>query len=303
MSPETRYAKTPDGVYIAYQTVGEGPIDIVWQFEWIGNVDTIWQYPGYAEWLRSLASFSRVILHDRRGTGASSRNVDLPNLETRVADMKCVLDAVGSERPVLSGALEGGAPNVLFAATSPERVQSLFWWYPAPRTSASPDYPFGASPALLERGTQDIVDNWGTDSYLAVEITPFAELGTGPVPWGWLTRQTATPDVAVEMDRIYNETDVRGAMPSIAAPVLLLARDRDRDALTYLASLLRQPQVRLFPGEDSIKAHELPAILEAIRGFIGVEPAAPELDTILSTVLFTDVVGSTQDHRDGRPPR
>jgi class 3 adenylate cyclase/pimeloyl-ACP methyl ester carboxylesterase len=303
VTPETHYVKAPDGAYIAYQTVGEGPIDIAWQFEWIGNVDTIWEYPGYAEWLRSLASFSRLILHDRRGTGASSRNVDPPNLETRVADLKCVLDAVGSERPVLGGAYEGGAPNVLFAATSPERVHSLFWWYPAPRTVAAPDYPFGASPELLEESLQDTTDSWGTDSYLSVSLTAFAALGTGPVPWGWLTRQTATPDVAVEMDRMYNETDVRGAMPSIAAPVLLLARDQDRDALTYLASLLRHPQVRLFPGEDSIKRHELPAILNAIRESVGIEPAPPELDTILSTVLFTDVVGSTQkqaamgDHR------
>jgi class 3 adenylate cyclase/pimeloyl-ACP methyl ester carboxylesterase len=292
--PETHYVKTPDGVYIAYQTLGEGPIDIVWQFEWVGNVDTIWEYTGYAEWLRGLASFSRLILHDRRGTGASSRNVDLPTLETRVADMETVLNAVDSERPVLGGALEGGAPNVLFAATMPERVHSLFWWYPAPRTIVAPDYPFGASPELIERGTQDTTDNWGTDSYLAVELTTFTALGTGLVPWGWLTRQTATPDVAVEMDRIYNETDVRGAMPSISAPTLLLARDQDRDALTYLASLLRHPQVRLFPGEDSIKPGELSGILDAIREFVGIEPSTPEVDTVLSTVLFTDVVGSTE---------
>jgi len=122
--PDTRYAKTTDGVYIAYQTVGDGPIDLVWQFDWLGNVDTIWGYRPSAEWFRGLASFSRLILHDRRGTGASSRNVDPPNLETRVADLTVVLDAVGSERPVLGGALEGGAPNILFAATFPERVET-----------------------------------------------------------------------------------------------------------------------------------------------------------------------------------
>ena len=156
--PETRYVKTPDGAFVAYQTFGDGPIDISWQFEWLGNVDTIWEYSGYAEWLRSLASFSRLILHDRRGTGASSRNVGLPNLETRVADLRLVLDAAGSERPVLGGVMEGGAPNVLFAATSPERVHSLFWWYPAPRTTEAPDYPFGASPELIERGTADTAE-------------------------------------------------------------------------------------------------------------------------------------------------
>jgi pimeloyl-ACP methyl ester carboxylesterase len=109
--PETHYVKAADGAYIAYQVMGEGPVDIVWQFEWIGNVDTIWEHRPSAEWFRGLASFSRLILHDRRGTGASSRNVDPPNLETRVADLSSVLDAVGSERPVLGGSLEGGAPN------------------------------------------------------------------------------------------------------------------------------------------------------------------------------------------------
>jgi class 3 adenylate cyclase/pimeloyl-ACP methyl ester carboxylesterase len=292
-SAQTKYARTPDGAYIAYQTVGDGPTDIVWQFDWLGNVDTIWEYRPSAEWFHGLASFSRLILHDRRGTGASSRNVDPPNLETRVADLTVVLDAVGSERPVLGGALEGGAPNILFAATFPERVHSLFWWYPAPRTTLAPDYPFGASEDLIARSTSATMDLWGTDAYGYSVWT-----GTQPeaehVPWGWFSRQTATPDVAVEMDRIYNETDVRGAMPSIAAPVLLLARENDREALEYLATLLRQPRIQLFPGADELKVDEQPAVLDAIREFVGIPPAAPELDTILSTVLFTDVVGSTQ---------
>jgi class 3 adenylate cyclase len=290
---ETRYTKTRDGVYIGYQTVGDGPIDIVWQFDWLGNVDTIWEYPPYAAWFDGLASFSRLILHDRRGTGASSRNVAPPNLETRVADLSAVLGAVGSERPVLGGQFEGGAPNVLFAATFPERVHSLFWWYPAPRTTVAPDYPFGASEDVVARSTQATTEHWGTDAYGYAGYT-VTELGTRSFPWGWLSRQTATPDVAVEMDRIYNETDVRGAMPSISAPVLLLARENDLGALDYLATLLRQPRIRLFPGADELKVDEQPAVLDAIREFVGVSPAPPELDTFLSTVLFTDVVGSTQ---------
>ena len=118
------------------------------------------------------------------------------------------------------------------------------------------------------------------------------------------SRQTGTPDVAVEMDRIYNETDVRGAMPSIAAPVLLLARENDREALEYLATLVRQPQIRLFPGADELKVDEQPAVLDAIREFVGISPAAPELDTVLSTVLFTDVVGlDAAASRARRPTR
>jgi pimeloyl-ACP methyl ester carboxylesterase len=301
--PETHYLKTHDGVYVAYQTLGDGPIDIAWQFEWLGNVDTIWEYRPFAEWFLGLASFSRLILHDRRGTGASSRNVDPPNLETRVDDLRAVLDAVGSERPVLAGALEGGAPNVLFAASAPERVHSLFWWYPKPRTTATTDYPFGSKSEILERFLEAAVERWGTDAYEFGDIQASGSRSEY-VPWGRLTRQTATPDVAAEMVRIIiAETDVRGAMSSIAAPVLLLARERDREVLEYLASLLRQPRIRLFPGEDTLKIHEQPAVLDAIREFVGVEPPAPELDTILSTVLFTDVVGSTRkqatmgDHR------
>jgi class 3 adenylate cyclase len=259
----------------------------------LGNVDTIWEYRPYAEWFHGLASFSRLILHDRRGTGASSRNVDPPNLETRVGDLTVVLDAVGSERPVLGGQFEGGAPNVLFAATFPERVHSLFWWYPAPRTTLAPDYPFGASADVVARSTQATTEDWGTDAYGYSGYT-VTEPESESIPWGWLSRQTGTPDVAVEMDRIYNETDVRGAMPSIAAPVLLMARDNDREALEYLATLLRQPQIRLFPGADELKVDEQPAVLDALREFVGISPAPPELDTILSTVLFTDVVGSTQ---------
>ena len=192
-------------------------------------------------------------------------------------------------------------PNVLFAATFPERVHSLFWWYPAPRTTLAPDYPFGASEDLIARSTSATRDLWGTDAYgysVWVGTPPEAE----QVPWGWLSRQTATPDVAVEMDRIYNETDVRGAMPAVAAPVLLLAREHDREALAYLVTLLRQPRIHLFPGADELKVHEQPAVLDAIREFVGIPPAAPELDTVLSTVLFTDVVEPPSEaSRAGRP--
>lgn len=301
MRPQTHYLKTQDGVYIAYQTVGDGPVDLVWQWEWLGNVDTIWEYRTLAEWFKGLASFSRLILHDRRGTGVSSRNVPPPDLETRVSDLRAVLDEVGAGRPVLGGTMEGGCPNVLFAASDPERVRALVWWYPAPRTSQAPDYPFGAGPEVLERFVRS-VERWGTDDYEFGD-TQSSGKGSEHVPWGWLSRQTATPDVATEIVRIIIETDVRGAMPSIAAPVLLMAREQDREALDYCASLLREPQIRLFPGEDTLKIHEQPAVLEAIQEFIGLDLVRPELDTILATVLFTDVVGSTEkqaamgDHR------
>jgi pimeloyl-ACP methyl ester carboxylesterase len=146
---DTGYAKTPDETYIAYQTIGDGPIDLVYQFDWFGNVDAIWEDPDLGNIFRGLASFSRLILHDRRGTGLSSRNVPAPNLETRIEDLCVVLDRIGAERPVLGGEREGGAPNLLLAATDPQRVRSLFWYSPSARSTRAPDYPWGAPPEYV----------------------------------------------------------------------------------------------------------------------------------------------------------
>jgi class 3 adenylate cyclase/pimeloyl-ACP methyl ester carboxylesterase len=288
---ETNYARAADGAYIAYQTVGDGPIDIAWQFDWLGNVDAIWDARPYAEWFRGLASFARLILHDRRGTGASSRSVGPPNLETRVADFVAVLDAVGSERPVLGAALEGGAPNVLVAATMPDRVHSLFWWYPAPRSEVAPDYPWGVGSEELERNMREIAEGWGTAAY-----DEPGSPGIDAIPWSLSSRQTSTPDAAVEMELIWRQTDVRRTLPAVTAPTLLLARDRDREALDHLESLMPNAHVKLFPGSSRLLPLivEQPMVLRAIKEFIGVEAPAPELDTVLSTVLFTDIVGSTE---------
>ena len=147
---DTHYAITPDGVYIAYQVFGDGPIDVVWQSDWPGNIDIESEDPLGALWIREVASFARVIMHDRRGIGLSSRNVALPNLETRVSDLLTVMDAVGSERPILTGVFESGAPNALLAATKPDRVHSMVWMEPNPRFAAAPDYPWGRTPSELE---------------------------------------------------------------------------------------------------------------------------------------------------------
>ncbi len=287
-APEARYVRVSDGTYIAYATLGDGPIDIAWQPDIYSNIDAIWHVPKMAAWFRGLAAFSRLILHDRRSTGASSRNVAPPNLETRVADCLAVLDAIGSEHPILGGQLEGGAANVLFAATFPERVRSLFWWYPAPRSSQAPDYPWGASPEDLDLRLREKVDHWGTREFDDPDDPSF--------PWAMFSRQSASPDVAIELELIWRQTDVRGTLPAVTAPVLLLAREQDREALEYLAGLMPNATVSLFPGTgDMVPAiDEQPTILRAIKAFIGVETPAPELETVLSTVLFTDIVGSTE---------
>jgi class 3 adenylate cyclase len=285
-SHDVRYVQMPDGAYIAYMTTGDGPIDIVWQPEIYSNVDVIWEMPKWAAWFRGLMGFSRLILHDRRSTGASSRNVAPPNLETRMADCLAVLDAVGSQRPVLGGELEGGAVNVLLAATRPERVHSLFWWYPAPRSTQAPDYPWGGTDEDLDRRMRERAA-WGTGEF---------DEPDDPTPWGLFSRQSASPDVAVALELIWRQTDVRGTLPVVTSPTLLMAREQDRGALEYLAELIPNASVRLFKGTgDSLPSiDEQPAVLRAIREFIGVEAPEPELDTVLATILFTDIVGSTE---------
>jgi class 3 adenylate cyclase len=295
---DTRYAKTPDGVYIAYQTAGEGPIDLVWQFDAVGDVDLIWEEPVLGPWLRDFAAFCRVILHDRRATGLSSRNVPPPNLETRVSDLRLVLDTVGSNRPVLAGSAEGGAPNVLFAATHPERVHSIVWFNPLPRSVWAPDFPWGVKPEYVEYETRAL-DLWGTNDFgpawaKAEETEGETMAPEGVRARGMMTRHTATPDVARELERIWYETDVREVLPSVQTPTLLICFDRPVDVATaeYVASLMPDAVVERAPDLHDPDGHA--PTLDVIRRFLGVERPAPELDTILSTILFTDIVGSTK---------
>ena len=292
---EFGYARATDGAYIAYRTMGEGPIDLVWQFDWLNNVDTIPESDVFGTLFSSLASFSRVIMHDRRATGLSSRNVPVPNLETRVSDLVAVLDAVDAPRPVLAGEREGGAPNALLAATDPERIRSLIWYEPSLRSTWTPDYPWGARPEYVERESADI-EHWGTARYGATFIETEAVGGHDIDPRdveqiARLSRHTATPDVARELTRVWYETDVRAVLPSIQVPSLLLAFEGNEDELAYAAALLPDVRTRILAGAESDK--DFGGFMEAIRGFLGVD-ITPSLDTVLTTVMFTDIVDSTR---------
>lgn len=292
--PETWYARTPDGVYLAYQTVGEGPIDLVWQFDLIfGTVEDMWDTVA-GDMLRGLASFSRLILHDRRGTGLSSRNVPPPNVETRVADLDVVLDAVGSQRAVLGGHGEAAASNVMFAGSKPERVHSIVWTDPAPRSTWAPDFPWGSDPEYVERTAKVTAESWGSETYGASFAEVEALIGNEIPPelasmMGRLSRHIATPDVAITLDRIWNETDVRPILSSVRAPALLLSSEKE--LADYVASLMPNAEVRVFPA--SWAEHQA-ATIGHVREWLGVAPPPPDLDRVLAAVLFTDVVGSTE---------
>ena len=303
---DTRYARTSDGAYIAYQTIGTGPIDLVYQFDWFGNVDAIWEDPDLRVIFEGLASFSRLILHDRRATGLSSRGVPVPDLETRIGDLRAALDMIGAERPVLGGEREGGAPNVLFAATHPHRVRSLFWYSPSARSTWAPDYPWGA-PADYVELDQRALELWGTYEYGRALIDTEGTFGHDirddeAHTFAKLSRATATPDVARELARVWYETDVRDVLPSVRVPTLLLAYEGNAMEVAeaeYVASLIPDANLVIRPGTRDA---DLAGFSDTVRDFLGVD-REPGIETILSTVLFTDIVGSTAkqaelgDHR------
>jgi class 3 adenylate cyclase len=259
-----------------------------------GTVDDMWETVN-GDWLREVSSFTRLILHDRRGTGLSSRNVPPPNLETRVADLNVILDDVGSRRPVLGGFGDGGAANVLFAASQPERVHSLLWEDPQPRTMWAPDFPWGVDRDYVARYAKVTAELWGSEEYGAAVAAIEGERGNDMPPelvsmMGRLARHTATPDVAVVVEEIWNETDVRAILPSVSAPTLLLAYEKE--SADYVASLMPNAEVRLLSAPWSVEVDI--ELLRHIREWLGVVPPTADLERVLATVLFTDIVGSTE---------
>jgi len=300
-TPRTRYAKTDDGVYIAYQVVGDGPVDLVWQFDYYGNVDAVWEHPLWATYLGGFAEYSRLILLDRRGTGQSSRSVPPSDMETRVSDLRAVLDGVGVDMVVAGGHRQGGAASALFAATDPDRVRALVWEWPDARSLWAPDYPWGARPEDVGRTHQVTEKYWGTDALFPMlwalddEVVP-SEITLG---MGKMSRYTCTPDVALEMDRIWNETDVRGVLPAVRVPALLMDHDvGDRSQIDYVASLMPNAKVVRIRGQDEFQPEYHQRVHEAIRTFLGLAVPAPKSGRVLSAVLFTDIVDSTKRAAD-----
>ncbi len=297
---DTHYAVTPDDVYIAYQVIGDGPIDVVWQSDWPGNIDMESEDPLSALWIREVASFARLILHDRRGIGLSSRNVALPNLETRVSDLLTVMDDVGSERPILTGVFESGAPNVLLAASKPERVHSIVWMEPTPRYAWAHDYPSGRTPADMEAEQHDI-ELWGTLAYARAFLQDEASHGNRiPVSYAAFiakaSRNACTPDVARAFAKIWYESDVRALLPAVKVPTTILtmgATESDSDRARDVASMILGAELRDMAGK-SWSPETILSWTEEIRRIAGVAPQAADLDRVLAAVLFTDIVGSTE---------
>jgi class 3 adenylate cyclase/pimeloyl-ACP methyl ester carboxylesterase len=291
------YARPENDVYIGYRVDGNGPIDTVFQPEWPGNIDMVWQHPMFRGFLRTLSSFSRVILHDHRGVGLSSREVGLPNVETRVSDLLAVLRASATRRPVLIGVLSSGGVHALLAAMHPRIPRALVWLEPMARYSWAPDYPWGVTEEERELG-RGYLDLWGTDDYAKAfhedEAASGNVLPPEEMPFiAMHTRNACTPNVAAQLDEIWSQTDVRRVLGAVNVPTLLLVHeDQNNDEVEYVASQMPAAEIRRMPGA-AWDVEDLPAWALEIREFVGAAPSV-ETDTILATVLFTDIVGSTE---------
>ena len=307
MIPETRYAKTLDGTHIAYQVLGQGPIDMVFVMGWTSNVEALWEDRLLAKFLARLASFSRLIIFDKRGVGLSDRvpESDLPTLETRMDDVGAVMKATGSDRAVVFGVSEGGPLSSLFAATYPERTIALILFGTMARFAWAPDFPWGVTEAKLHDVVAGIDSSWGTEEYAASALRSWAAPGSADDPElvSWLasyTRRAASPGAAIALERMNYDMDVRHALAAIHVPTLVLARTGDMDfpveATREMAGRIHGAKLVEFPGNDHFFwVGDQDALLGEIEGFLAdVSDEEAELDRVLATVMFTDIVGSTE---------
>jgi pimeloyl-ACP methyl ester carboxylesterase len=303
MAPETRYARSGD-LNIAYQVVGDGPRDLVYVPGWVSNIELMWEEPAMAHFLERLASFSRLILFDKRGTGLSDRvsNDELPTLEERMDDVRAVLEAVGSEHAALFGHSEGGNMCVLFAATYPERTTALIALGSfAKRREPDDDYPWAPTADDREETVADVERNWGHFRTQDVEYYAPSRLGDEQFVRNLeqYFRRAASPGAAAALLRMNSYIDVRDVLPTIQAPTLVLHRTGDHDVDVaegrYLASRIPKAKFVELAGDDHwIAAGNVDEIADEIEEFLTGTRPVPEPDRVLATVLFTDIVGSTE---------
>ncbi|HYZ12769.1 MAG TPA: adenylate/guanylate cyclase domain-containing protein [Actinomycetota bacterium] len=297
--PATRYARSGE-LNIAYQVVGDGPFDLVYVPGWVSNLDLMWEEPSYAGLLERFASFSRLILFDKRGTGLSDPVPfdQLPTLEQRMDDVRAVMDAAGSERAALLGHSEGGNMCILFAATYPDRASALVLVGCYAKRIRSDDYPWAPAWDERIREIEDTERSWA-DPDVVRTLAPSRADDARFV--AWLTRYlraSASPKAGAGLLRMNSMIDVRDVLPAIRVPTLLVYRSHDLDVNVeegrYIASRIRGARLVELPGRDHLMwTGNADAIADEVEGFLTGTRRGPEPDRVLTTVLFTDIAGST----------
>lgn len=298
MEAATRYADS-DGVSIAYQVHGEGPLDLVYVQGFVSHVELLWDEPAEARFLRRLASFSRLIVFDKRGQGLSDRPADPPTLEDSMGDLRAVMEAAGCDRPAIFGISEGGPMSILFAATYPDQISSLVLYGTHARMMQAPDFPWGIPEDALDRWGEMIRREWGNPIGVrhwapSVEGDPEFERW-----WARLLRQGTSPAGAIALVDLYREIDVRAILPTIQVPTLILHRVDDKIVPVrqgqYLAERIPDARYVELRGDDHLPTvGDQDALLDEVEEFLVGSRRAHEPERALTTVLFTDIVGSTE---------
>ena len=294
--PKTRYAKS-GSVHVAHQVVGDGPVDLIVIPSFISHVESIWEEPSWARFYRRLASFSRLIVFDKRGTGMSDRVEGVPTLDERIDDVRAVMEAVGSERAALFGMSEGGSTAALFAATYPASVSALVilgsgavGWIDA---------------AQVESAVEDMESSWGSGARLAQGAPSVADNERIREWGGTFERRAASPGTMAALLRMNAAFDIRSALPSISTPTLVLHRTGDLvydvEHGRYLGEHIPGARFVELPGTDHHPFWEEPdRILDLVEEFVtGTKTVdVDRFDRVLATVLFTDIVNSTAHASD-----
>jgi pimeloyl-ACP methyl ester carboxylesterase len=300
MVPETKYAKSGD-LHIAYQAVGKGPLDLVFVHGWISHIEHLWEEPGVANFLNRLASFSRLILLDKRGTGLSDPvPLDkLPTLEERIDDVRVVMDAAGSKRAALLGTSEAGALNLLFAAMYPDRVAALILLNSYARLAWAPDYVYGIPANTAGDLLKGIEAGWVTGVAFEALVASQSANAAMRTWWARYQRLAASPGAAVELLRRAYETDTRSVLSSITEPTLILHKAGDPftgpDHSRYLAKRIHQAKYIELTGVDHLFfAEGSERIVDEIQTFLTGAHKTPTRKRQLATILFVNIVDSAE---------
>jgi class 3 adenylate cyclase len=305
-APDVHYARSADGTHIAYQVAGDGPADLLMIAPAYSNIELFWGIPSFGPFLEALATISRLVLFDPRGAGLSDPlTVDrLPTLETRVADALTVMEAAGSDRPVVFGMDATGPLAIFFAATYPDRTAALVLYGTFACGLRDEEYPWAWSAEQWDAHDREAEDRWGQPDYVESFIqylSPSASRDPESVSrWTSYYRQTASPGMAVALNRLERETDVRPVLRTVQAPTLVLHR-RDEAVYhveegRYLARHIPGARFVELEGADHLPADgDMSAVIEEIGRFLGsVRDEEASFDRVLASVLFTDIVGSTE---------
>jgi len=288
-----------NGVNIAYQVLGEGPLQLVFVPGWVSHLELAWEQPLLARFYQRLASFSRLVLFDKRGTGLSDRVAQLPTLEERMDDVRAVMDAVGVPSAALFGVSEGGPMCAMFAATYPERTSALIFYGTYAKRIWAPEYPWAPTPAERQRFFDTIEKGWGGVVDLPTLSPRMANDKAFRRWWAAYLRAGASPGAALALARMNTEIDIRHILPTVRVPTLVLHRRDDRDVAVggarYIARAIPQAKYVELEGSDHLVfVGDADALLDEVEEFLTGARHLPESDRVLATVLFADIVGSTE---------